>query len=192
MFENALTQRQISYGTKITYKALVSAGLVALAVILPQLVHLALGAPGGVKWLPMYLPVLIGGCLLGAKWGLAVGVLSPLVSFLITWAIGNPMPIAARLPFMMAELAVFAVISGLFTKKIAGNGLWAFPAVIFAQAVGRGVFLGLIALTQSMTNFTVPMIWQQIQTGFIGLAVQAVLVPAIIIGSIKLMVKDND
>lgn len=102
------------------------------------------------------------------------------------------MPIAARLPFMMAELAVFAVISGLFTKKIAGNGLWAFPAVILAQAVGRGVFLGLIALTQSMTNFTVPMIWQQIQTGFIGLAVQAVLVPAIIIGSIKLMVKDND
>lgn len=192
MFENALTQRQISYGTKITYKALVSAGLVALAVILPQLVHLALGAPGGVKWLPMYLPVLIGGCLLGAKWGLAVGVLSPLVSFLITWAIGNPMPIAARLPFMMAELAVFAVISGLFTKKIAGNGLWAFPAVILAQAVGRGVFLGLIALTQSMTNFTMPMIWQQIQTGFIGLAVQAVLVPAIIIGSRKLMVKDND
>lgn len=192
MFENALTQRQISYGTKITYKALVSAGLVALAVILPQLVHLALGAPGGVKWLPMYLPVLIGGCLLGAKWGLAVGVLSPLVSFLITWAIGNPMPIAARLPFMMAELAVFAVISGLFTKKIAGNGFWAFPAVILAQAVGRGVFLGLIALTQSMTNFTVPMIWQQIQTGFIGLAVQAVLVPAIIIGSRKLMVKDND
>lgn len=192
MFENALTQRQISYGTKITYKALVSAGLVALAVILPQLVHLALGAPGGVKWLPMYLPVLIGGCLLGAKWGLAVGALSPLVSFLITWAIGNPMPIAARLPFMMAELAVFAVISGLFTKKIAGNGLWAFPAVILAQAVGRGVFLGLIALTQSMTNFTVPMIWQQIQTGFIGLAVQAVLVPAIIIGSRKLMVKDND
>lgn len=169
-----------------------SAGFVALAVILPQLVHLALGAPGGVKWLPMYLPVLIGGCLLGAKWGLAVGVLSPLVSFLITWAIGNPMPIAARLPFMMAELAVFAVISGLFTKKIAGNGLWAFPAVILAQAVGRGVFLGLIALTQSMTNFTVPMIWQQIQTGFTGLAVQAVLVPAIIIGSRKLMVKDND
>ncbi len=192
MFENALTQRQISYGTKITYKAMMSAGFVALAVILPQLVHLALGAPGGVKWLPMYLPVLIGGCLLGAKWGLAVGVLSPLVSFLITWAIGNPMPIAARLPFMMAELAVFAVISGLFTKKIAGNGLWAFPAVILAQAVGRGVFLGLIALTQSMTNFTVPMIWQQIQTGFTGLAVQAVLVPAIIIGSRKLMVKDND
>ena len=192
MFENALTMRNVSYGTKITYKTLVSAGLVALAVILPQLVHLALGQPGGVKWLPMYLPVLIGGCLLGAKWGLAVGVLSPLMSFMITSAMGNPMPMAARLPFMMAELAVFALVSGLFTNKIAKNGLWAFPAVILAQVTGRAVFLGLIALTQSMTNFTVPMIWSQIQTGFIGLLAQALIVPVIIIGLRKLMVKDND
>lgn len=192
MFENALAYNNISFGKKIAYKTLVSAGLVALAVILPQLVHFALGQPGGVKWLPMYLPVLIGGCMLGAKWGLAVGVLSPLVSFLITSAIGNPMPIAARLPFMMAELAVFALVSGLFTNKIAKNGLWAFPAVILAQVTGRAVFLGLIALTQSMTNFTVPMIWSQIQTGFIGLLAQALIVPIIIIGLRKLMVKDND
>ena len=192
MFENALAYNNISFGKKIAYKTLVSAGLVALAVILPQLVHFALGQPGGVKWLPMYLPVIIGGCMLGAKWGLAVGVLSPLVSFLITSAIGNPMPIAARLPFMMAELAVFALVSGLFTNKIAKNGLWAFPAVILAQVTGRAVFLGLIALTQSMTNFTVPMIWSQIQTGFIGLLAQALIVPIIIIGLRKLMVKDND
>ena len=191
MFENALTIRNVSYGAKITYKTLVSAGLIALAVILPQLVHLALGQPGGVQWLPMYLPVLIGGCLLGTKWGLAVGALSPLVSFLITSAMGNPMPMAARLPFMMAELAVFALVSGLFTKKISDNGLWAFPAVILAQVTGRAAFLGLIALTQSFTQFTVPMIWSQIQTGFIGLAVQAVLVPVIIIVLRKLMVKDN-
>ena len=52
MFENALTLKNMSYGKKITCKAVVSAGLVALAVILPQLVHLALGAPGGVQWLP--------------------------------------------------------------------------------------------------------------------------------------------
>ena len=192
MFENALTQRQVSAGAKITYKTLVSAGLVALAVILPQIIHLVLGQPGGVKWLPMYLPVLIGGCLLGAKWGLAVGVLSPLVSFLITSAMGNPMPIAARMPFMMAELAVFAVVSGLFTNKIAKNGLWAFPAVMLAQVAGRAVFLGLIALTQSVTQFTVPMIWSQIQTGFAGLLAQAFIVPLIIIGLRKCMVKDND
>ena len=191
MFENALTMRNLSVRTKITCKTLVSTGLIALAVILPQLVHLALGQPGGVKWLPMYLPVLIGGCLLGAKWGLAVGVLSPLVSFLITTAMGNPMPAAPRLPFMMAELAVFALVSGLITKKIAANGLWAFPAVILAQICGRAAFLLLVAATQSMTQFTPAMIWGQIKTGFVGLAVQAVLVPVIIIALRKLLIKDN-
>ncbi len=192
MFENALTHRQLSYGAKITYKTLVSVGLVALAVILPQLVHMALGQPGGVQWLPMYLPVLIGGCLLGTEWGLAVGVLSPLMSFVITSSFGNPMPMAERLPFMIAELAVFAVVSGLFTKKISDNGLWAFAAVILAQVTGRAVFLGLIAVTQSFTQFTPAIIWQQIQTGFIGLAVQAVLVPVIIIGLRKLLIKEKE
>ena len=191
MLENALTYRNISYGKKIAVKSLISAGLIALAVALPQLVHLALGQPGGVQWLPMYLPVLIGGCLLGSKWGLAVGVLSPLVSFVITSAAGNAMPAAARLPFMMAELAVFAAVSGLFTKKISSNGLWAFPAVVSAQIAGRATFMGLIALTQSISPFTPAMIWEQIQTGFIGLAVQAVLVPGIIILIRKLMIKDG-
>ena len=191
MFENALSMKDLSHGTKITYKALVSVGLIALAVILPQLIHLALGQPGGVKWLPMYLPVLIGGCLLGTEWGLAVGILSPIVSFLITSAMSNPMPMSARLPFMVLELAVFAAISGLFTKKISENGLWAFPAVILAQFCGRGVFLGAIAATQSFTLFTPEMIWGQIQTGFTGLAVQAVIVPVIIIGLRKLLIKDN-
>lgn len=191
MFELALTRREIAAGKRTAYKTLVSAGLIALAVVLPQLVHLALGQPGGVRWLPMYLPVLIGGCLLGTKWGLAVGVLSPVVSFLITTALGNPMPAAARLPFMIAELTVFAAVSGLFTKKIAENGLWAFPAVVTAQAAGRAVFLALIALTQSMTQFTVPMIWGQIKTGAVGIAVQAVLVPVIIIALRALLIKDK-
>ena len=48
MFENALTLRNVSFGRKIAYKSLVSAGIIAMAVILPQLVHLALGQPGGV------------------------------------------------------------------------------------------------------------------------------------------------
>lgn len=191
MLENALTLRNFSLGKKITCKTIVSAGLIALAVVLPQLVHLALGAPGGVQWLPMYLPVLIGGCLLGTKWGIAVGVLSPMVSFIITSAMGNPMPMAARLPFMMAELAIFAAVSGLFSKKIAENGFWAFAAVIAAQLSGRLVFLGLVALFQSVTPFTPEMIWSQIQTGFVGLGVQAVLVPIIIIALRSLLIKER-
>lgn len=191
MFEKALTQRSVASGKKITLKALLSAGLIALAVILPQIVHIALGQPGGVQLLPMYLPVLLGGCLLGSKWALAVGVLSPVVSFAITSLMGSPMPALQRLPFMIAELAVFALVSGLFTNKIYENGLWAFPAVISAQVAGRLVFLGLVALFQSVTPFSVAMIWGQIQTGLIGLAVQAVLVPLLVIAIRALLIKDK-
>lgn len=78
MLESIMTQKHIAAQRIITLKAVLSVGLIALAVLLPQIVHIALGQPGGVQLLPMYLPVLIGGCLLGWKWALAVGVLSPL------------------------------------------------------------------------------------------------------------------
>ena len=113
MLENVLARRNASLKIRITVKSLVSIGIVALAVLLPQFVHLVLGQAGGMQWLPMYLPVLLGGCLLGTWWGLGVGIASPLVSFAITSAMGNAMPAAARLPFMAAELAVFAAVSGL-------------------------------------------------------------------------------
>lgn len=191
MVENVLVRRNCSVKTKITVKSLISAGLVALAVALPQLVHLALGQAGGIQWLPMYLPVLIGGCLLGTWWGLGIGIASPVVSFLITLAAGNPMPAAARLPFMIVELAVFAVVSGLFSKKIAQNGWMAFPAVLLAQVSGRAVFMALGAIFQSVTPFTAAVIWSQIQTGLVGTVLQAVLVPFIVMGLHRLLDREK-
>ena len=191
MLENVLTKNNAASKTKITCKTLVSIGLIALAVVLPQLVHLALGQPGGVQLLPMYLPVLIGGCLLGWRWAMFVGVLSPLASFALTSLMGNPMPVLARLPFMMAELAVFAVVSGLFSNKIYKNGLWAFPAVLAAQLAGRTAFLGLAFIFQSVAPFTAEMIWSQILAGRLGLAIQLIAVPLIVIGLRAILVKEK-
>ena len=180
MIENALRSRQVSFKLGITVKALISAGTVALAVLLPQLAHLALDEQAGMRFLPMYLPVLLGGCLLGWQWGLGIGLLSPLVSYLITAAAGAPMPALARMPFMMAELAVFAVICGVFSDKIAKNGLMAFPAVLLAQLGGRSVFLLSAAAFSGVSPLNAAMVWSQIQTGFAGLLIQAVLAPVII------------
>lgn len=192
MFENALSIRKVSLRGAVAIKSAVSLGLIALAVILPQLIHIALGQAGGAKWLPMYLPVLIGGCLLGSRWALSVGVLAPLTSFLITSAVGTAaMPDASRLPFMMAELAVFALVSGLFTKKINENGVWAFAAVICAQIAGRSVFLVLAALFNSSLSATVAL--AQIRTGLVGLIAQALIVPAIIIALRAILIRgEND
>ena len=177
---------------KITIKSLISAGLVVLAVALPQIIHAALGAAGGVQWLPMYLPVLLGGCLLGWTWGLGVGIASPIVSFLITLAFGDPMPAAARLPFMIAELAVFAAVSGLFTEKIAKNAWLAFPAVLLAQVAGRTAFMLLVLIFQTVTPLTPALVWSQIQTGLLGMILQAVIVPFAVMGLKRILDRDNN
>ncbi|MBD5131038.1 MAG: hypothetical protein HDT28_00350 [Clostridiales bacterium] len=190
MIDNVLVRKNLSFKLRITVKGLISVGIVALAVLLPQLVHLAMGQAGGVQWLPMYLPVLLGGCILGWAWGLGIGVASPVVSFLITLAFGDPMPAAARLPFMIVELAVFAAVSGLFTKKIAANGWLAFPAVLLAQVAGRTTFMLLVLIFQSVTPFTPAAIWAQIQTGLLGMVLQAVIVPFAVMG-LKLLLDRN-
>ena len=192
MIESVLAKHSAKVSTKITVKSLISVGVVALAVLLPQLVHLVAGASGGVQWLPMYLPVLLGGCLLGWKWGLGVGVLSPLVSFAITSLAGNAMPAAGRLPYMMAELAAFAAVSGLFSKRIAANGWMAFPAVLLAQVSGRAVFLALAAVFQGVSALSAAAVWSQIQAGLLGMVLQAVLVPFIAMGLRALLLRDKE
>ena len=181
MLENILVQRNVTTKTKVTVKTLVSVGIIALATVLPQIFHLALGAQAGVEWLPMYFPVLLGGCLLGTWWGLCVGILSPIVSFLFTSLLGNPMPALSRLPFMIVELGIFALVSGLFSKKIGKNSLMAIPAVIVAALVGRTAFIGLVAIFQSVSSLSVSMVWSQILSGWKGLVLLVVAVPVITI-----------
>lgn len=191
MIENVLTLKNASVKVKVTVKTLVSLGVIALAVILPQIFHLAIGGASGMTYLPMYLPVLIGGCLLGAWWGLGVGVASPVVSFLITLAFGNPMPALARLPFMAAELAAMAAITGAFSGAIAKNGWMAFPAVLLALVGGRLLFLGLVAVFQTVSALSVAVVWAQIKTGLVGLVLWAVVAPFIVMGLRKLILKDE-
>ena len=186
MIENVLTLKNASVKVKVTVKTLVSLGVIALAVILPQIFHLAVGGTSGMTYLPMYLPVLIGGCLLGAWWGLGVGVASPVVSFLITLAFGNPMPALARLPFMAAELAAMAAITGAFSGAIAKNGWMAFPAVLLALVGGRLLFLGSVAVFRTVSALSVAVVWAQIKTGLVGL-----VAPFIVMGLRKLILKDE-
>ena len=192
MLEQVMTTRSCSLKVKLTVKGLVSFGLIVLAVLLPQLVHLTLGQAGGVRWLPMYLPVLLAGCLLGVRWGIGVGVLSPVVSFALTSLWGDPMPAAARLPFMMAELCVFAAVSGIFSKQIAKNGWMAFPAVLLGAVAGRAFFLLLAVLFQSVAPFTVEAVLSQIETGLSGLVLQAAMVPLLVMGLRALIQRERE
>lgn len=191
MIESVLQRNNVRLGARVTVKTIISAALIALAAALPQLVHLLAGSGGGMQWLPMYLPVLLGGCLLGWKWGLGVGALSPLVSFFITSLTGNAMPAAARLPYMMAELAVMALTAGMFSKKIDKNLWTAFAAVTLAFVLGRAAFIALAAIFQSVSALSAAAVWAQVQAGLPGMVLQMIAVPLAVMGVGALLHKEK-
>ncbi len=176
---------------KIAVKSIVALCLIVSAVVLPQIVHIAMGADGGIMLLPMYLPVLVAGVLLGWRFGLGVAVLSPLVSFCLTAIFASPMPALARLPFMIIELSVFATVSGLFSKKISKNSAFSFVAVILAIVAGRLSFLALVAIFESVSVLSVSAVLSQIQAGLFGVLLQATVVPLLAIVLSKFIKKEE-
>lgn len=68
----------------------------------------------------------------------------------------------------------------------------AFPAVLLAFVGGRIFFLLLTAIFQNIAPFTAAAVWSQITTGLLGLVVQAVLVPFLILGIRYLADRDKN
>lgn len=192
MIDNILINKNLSIRTKITIKTLISISLIILSVCLPQIAHLIIKNQSGIKLLPMYFPILIGGCLLGIKYGLFVSIFSPIMSYLFTSLLNNPMPTLERLPFMIVELSIFAIITGLFSKKIAKNPYLSFIAVILAFIVGRSSFLLLATIFQNMVSFTPTIIFNQIKMGYLGVIIQTIIVPLIIILIQNKMIKETN
>ncbi len=177
----------VLYKEKISVKFITYAVLTFAAVCLPQLVHLTVGAAGGKMLLPMYLPVLVAGCIMGSTWALAAGVVSPLISYAITTLMGNSMPALSMLPIMTIELAVFGLVSGLWSGKITKSTYFAIPAVISAQVLGRGFVILLGAF-----NGTVTVSLNQVASSYKGMLLQLVLVPLVVIAVKALTEKNND
>ncbi len=178
---------------KVTVKSLISVAMIALSTLLPLLFHTILGVQGGTKWLPMYLPVIIGGCLLGSYYGIGIGALSPIVSHYISQLVlSSAMPPYAKLPYMVVELAIFGLVAGLFSKKIASNPLASFPAVLAAQVLGRlaGYVMNIITFTGQSSPYSFA--WSVVEAGLTGLYLQAVLIPIIVILLAKLIKNERN
>ena len=179
--------RRYKLGIRVSVKGAVSVLLITLAVALPQLGHF-FGKQFSAIYMPMYAPALLAGCLLGCWWGLGVGILSPVVSFgFSSLFLSSVMPTANRLPYMMLELALYGVVCGLFSKKIGKNSLIAFPAVALAQVAGRAIYV----IYNLIAGRTFAELWASVQTGMLGLYIQLVLVPLIVIVLAKLIRKDE-
>lgn len=181
LLDTILYQRTEKFSVRMAIKAGLAVACVVLAILIPQLVHLIAGQNSGVKWMPMFFPILLAGCLFGYWWGLGIGAVSPIVSFLITSIWKKPMPSKYRLGFMVPEAAAFGLVSGLFSTRIAFNKWFAFPAVLFAQLIGIILYIIICAIFQSVAHVPIGTIWNQVQAGMIGVFIQAIIVPVIVI-----------
>ena len=158
-----------------TKKMAVGGLLLAVGILLPQVFHLAGGSAMGTLFLPMHLPVLLGGFLLGPLFGGTVGLLTPLVSCLLTG-----MPAAAVLPTMAVELLVYGLAGGAFYKQCR---LPALVSLVLAQAAGRLVKALLLLVMAGVFGLKAPpalSVFTAALEGLPGLAVQWAVIPLLL------------
>ncbi|WP_432408088.1 ECF transporter S component [Wukongibacter sp. M2B1] len=146
----------------------------ALGLIIPYFFHL-LGI-GGQIFLPMHLPVLLCGFILGSRYGLIVGFITPLLSSILTG-----MPPIYPVGFAMAfELSAYGFISGYLYNKMRWNVI---PSLASAMLIGR-VMSGIanyLLITFGGKQFILKMF---LTAAFIrsiwGIVIQLILIPIII------------
>lgn len=163
-------------------KRLILAGLcVALGVVLPIAFHSVANA--GSIFLPMHIPVFLCGLVCGWPFGLACGVLAPLLSSIFTG-----MPPMAYLPSMLCELAVYGLASGLLMRYIKTGKLLAdlYLSLAGAMLAGRIVFGLLNALIFRAGSYSLP-IWMTAAfvTALPGIVIQLAVLPALVLSLIK-------
>ncbi|WP_428897382.1 Protein of unknown function (DUF3816) [Parelusimicrobium proximum] len=163
-------QNTISISTPLSGKQalITNTLLIAAAVILPALTHLA-GLPAKIA-LPMHFPVLLAGLMCGSRGGLAAGLLSPAVSFML-----SGMPPGVMLPVMTAELAVYGALTGAFKYNFKLNS---FFSILIALIAGKAVFAALIFFA-SGTQAAHTFLTVSLPLALPAVALQLTLIPAL-------------
>jgi len=156
--------------------------LIAAGVLLPQAFH-AFGQQAGSMFLPMHLPVILAGFMLGPVWGLLVGCLTPVLSYLFTG-----MPPVPVLFFMIAELGVYGLSAGFLIRRarfgvhIGRINLDIYICLLIAMLAGRAA-AGLAAAAAfwagSFRGTPVAYVTGAVVTGLPGIAVQIVVLPVL-------------
>lgn len=152
------------------------AGLfIAIGLILPMAFHV-LGP--GTTFLPMHIPVLIAGFALNLPIALLVGVLTPLLSSLLT---GMPL-IFPVLPFMIFELASYAAGTSYLYRIRKWN---VYVSLIVTMIVGRIAAMATVWVLVNYTTAKLPnplvFITTAVTVGIPGIIIQLLLIPPIVI-----------
>jgi len=150
----------------------------SLGLILPFFTG---GIPAiGARLLPMHIPVLICGIMLGPKYGAMIGLMLPLTRFFM---IGMPplMPTAVSMTF---ELAAYGGIIGLLYAKLPKKPVFLYISLIGAMLAGRVVWAAarmvLLGLADTPFSFEIFLAGAFVNA-VPGIIVQIILIPILIL-----------
>jgi len=144
----------------------------ALGLALPFLFHL-IGA--GKIFLPMHLPILVGGFLLPPTLAAFLGAVVPFLSSILT---GMP-PIVPTMPLMVFELSALGGITAILYQR-AKVGIW---ASLIGGIVGDRIVLAIIAFLLGRyfeIKSAIAYVGVAVITGLPGIILQIILIPPII------------
>ena len=167
-----MTSLSISKKT-VLKQVMVTIIAVALAVGLPQLLHVAGRAAGvdtklGEMLLPMHIPVFLAGFLGGPIAGLIAGIISPILSYAI-----SGMPTQVMLPYILIELVTYGFAAGMFKNANMNVTL----KVLACKMAGRIIRAIAIIICGTVAS---SVIWDSIKVGAIGIVLQLILIPLIL------------
>ena len=137
----------------------------------------------GSMLLPMHIPVLLCGFVLGWKWGLAVGFITPLFRTLL---FSMPPPLTA-LP-MAFELAAYGILAGLLYRLFRRKPISVYLALILAMLGGRLVWgVARFVMFFFGTEFSLSIFLAGAFTNALpGIILQLVLIPPLVLTLRKL------
>ena len=159
-------------------KLTLSAMFLALAFVMPFLTGQI--PQIGSMLCPMHIPVLLCGFFCGAPWGLAVGLLAPILR---SFTLGMP-PMFPTAFCMAFELAAYGFVSGWLHNKLPKSKINVYVSLLSAMVIGRLVWgavmfccMGLSASKFGLTAFLSGAILNAIP----GIVVQVILIPLLVI-----------
>lgn len=173
-------------------KRIVIAGLLlAIGVVVPYLFHMS-SIPGTI-FLPMHIPVLLGGFLLPPHLAFILGALTPILNSLVS---GMPALFPMAL-IMTVELGFYGLITSLLYRKLRVPSIL---TLLISMAVGRvmaGVMVFLLAIFFSgdlAPAFLDPIafIVGGVATGLPGIIIQLILIPTLVYSIMRYTTIDLD
>lgn len=158
-----------------------------IGIALPRIFHVLAGSSAGSTFLPMHLAVLIAALVFGTTSSCLVAGSSVIFSYLLTG-----MPTLARMPYMLIELLIYAILLSVANKKM--NSYLSLIATII---LGRILYAGVLEIAINvwgLPTYGISVI-ESIKAGLPGIMIQIICVPflaKVIQKGVKLDKNGND